>query len=301
MSKKRFYEGQILGEGSFGKVKYEHGYANKYMKGIDKSNGIDATILREIAALKHIEHKNIVKMIELIYDDEDHPIAIKFECCDSDLKSYLRTHYCTGITSEAIRKKVFIDMCKGLNYIHSNGFLHRDLKPQNTFINIKSGENIQVKIGDLGLVKKILKQNFTPTVVTLWYRCPELLLNTNMNKAFDSPALDIWSLGLIFMEIMTNQSELKGDSEIGQIMEIFKLLGTPTKSEWPEYESSEHFNPQFPKMESKLDSRLNSMTNSTKKEHTIIKSMLKFKQSERKSCEEILKILKHKETELELN
>ena len=291
MKKRRYKEGEIIGEGSFGKVKYEDGYANKHMKNIDTDNGVDSYILREISALRQLQHENIIQLSDILYDEMNHPQTIKFECCDFDLKSFLRTYHLNGVSSKKLRKNIFLDVSKGLNYIHSHKFLHRDLKPQNILLNIESKDAVKVKIGDLGLVKKILVQNFTPTIVTLWYRCPEILLNTSSNKSFDAPSIDIWSLGLIFMEVMTNQPTLKGDSEIGQLMQIFKLFGTPSEEKFPKFFSCEHYTPLFPKMKPKFEPYLSDIKHSTQIERELIKSMLKYDHRQRTSCSSIIQTL----------
>ncbi len=61
--------------------------------------------------------------------------------------------------------------------------------------------------------------------VTLWYRAPEILLGGQMY----TPAIDVWSAACIFAEMLTREPLFKGDSEIGQIMRIFEILGTPTE------------------------------------------------------------------------
>uniref|UniRef100_A0A1A8R333 Cyclin-dependent kinase 11B n=1 Tax=Nothobranchius rachovii TaxID=451742 RepID=A0A1A8R333_9TELE len=72
---------------------------------------------------------------------------------------------------------------------------------------------------------------YTPVVVTLWYRSPELLLGA---KEY-STAVDMWSLGCIFGELLTQKPLFPGKSEIDQINKIFKDLGSPSEKIWPGY------------------------------------------------------------------
>ena len=74
-------------------------------------------------------------------------------------------------------------------------------------------------------------------VVTLWYRGPELLLG---GKTY-GPALDIWSLGCIFAELVLREPLLPGRGEFDQIERIFKLLGTPSEKIWPGCSELPHF------------------------------------------------------------
>ena len=84
-------------------------------------------------------------------------------------------------------------------------------------------------------------------MVTLWYRAPEILLGA---KQYSTP-VDVWSIGCIFAE-MINQSPLfPGDSEIDQLFKIFRGLGTPDDSVWPEVSQLPDYKPQFPKWKAK--------------------------------------------------
>mmetsp|Transcript_42352 Transcript_42352/g.90093 ORF Transcript_42352/g.90093 Transcript_42352/m.90093 type:complete len:157 (+) Transcript_42352:859-1329(+) len=71
----------------------------------------------------------------------------------------------------------------------------------------------------------------TQMVVTLWYRSPELLFG----ESTYGPEIDIWSIGCIFGELLVKDAIMKGTGELDQIQKIFKLLGTPTDADWPEF------------------------------------------------------------------
>ncbi|XP_070757963.1 cyclin-dependent kinase 2 isoform X3 [Enoplosus armatus] len=143
-----------------------------------------------------------------------------------------------GVPSTAIRE---ISLLKELSHpnivklrdvIHTENklylvfeFLHQDLKK---FMDSSSVAGIP-----LPLVK----------VVTLWYRAPEILLGCK----YYSTAVDIWSLGCIFAEMITRRALFPGDSEIDQLFRIFRTLGTPDETVWPGVTSMPDYKPSFPK------------------------------------------------------
>ena len=72
-------------------------------------------------------------------------------------------------------------------------------------------------------------RQLTNRVITLWYRPPELLLGSQNY----GPAVDMWSVGCIFAELLTRKPILPGRNEFEQIDLIFKTFGTPTEQTWP--------------------------------------------------------------------
>ncbi|KAG9509615.1 Cyclin-dependent kinase 6, partial [Fragariocoptes setiger] len=116
----------------------------------------------------------------------------------------------------------------GVSFIHANSIIHRDLKPQNVLIT-NSG---QVKIADFGLARSYKPQQIqTSIVVTLWYRCPEILLASAEGYA---SAVDMWSTGCIFAELVRRKPLFRGISENNQLVSIFEIIGSPAEYEWPE-------------------------------------------------------------------
>ena len=89
----------------------------------------------------------------------------------------------------------------------------------------------------MGCCRRHCGKPYTNMVVTLWYRGPELLLG---GKTY-GPALDIWSLGCIFAELVLREPLLPGRGEFDQIERIFKLLGTPSEKIWPGCSELPHF------------------------------------------------------------
>ena len=114
---------------------------------------------------------------------------------------------------------------QGISFIHSCKILHRDLKLQNILIN----KNLEIKIADFGLSRTYSNElrAYSQEVVTLWYRAPELLIgHTEYNTS-----IDLWSLGCLFYELLTNKVLFKGTCSNSQLLSIFQLLGLPSKEE----------------------------------------------------------------------
>lgn len=115
---------------------------------------------------------------------------------------------------------------QGVDFLHANRIVHRDLKPQNILV-ASTGE---IKLADFGLARIYEQmQALTTVVVTLWYRAPEVLLQSS----YASP-VDIWSCGCIFAELFTRRPLFEGQSENDQLSKIFQVIGTPNEDEWPQ-------------------------------------------------------------------
>ncbi|TNN00981.1 hypothetical protein fugu_012227 [Takifugu bimaculatus] len=145
--------------------------------------------------------------------------------CEQDLASLLENMQTPF--SEAQVKCIILQLLRGLEYLHHNFIIHRDLKVSNLLMTDKG----RVKIADFGLARMygIPQQPMTPRVVTLWYRAPELLLGTKSQTT----ALDMWAVGCILAELLAHKPLLPGTSEIQQVDLIVQLLGTPNENIWP--------------------------------------------------------------------
>ncbi|KAL5032465.1 Cyclin-dependent kinase catalytic subunit, variant 2 [Batrachochytrium dendrobatidis] len=142
--------------------------------------------------------------------------------------------------SPSLVKSYLYQLVNGLLFCHAHRILHRDLKPQNLLID----QHGMLKLADFGLARAfgIPLRTYTHEVVTLWYRSPEILLGS---KHY-STAVDIWSVGCIFAEMVIKHPLFPGDSEIDEIFRIFRALGTPTETTWPGFSSLPDYKPNFP-------------------------------------------------------
>lgn len=106
-------------------------------------------------------------------------------------------------------KSILKQILEGMAFMHGRNYFHRDLKCSNVLVSA-TGE---VKLGDLGLAKFVdprTTQMMTQSVVTRWYRAPELLLG---DRNYTSK-IDIWSIGCIFVELLTEgHGPFRGQSD----------------------------------------------------------------------------------------
>ncbi|THH10396.1 hypothetical protein EW145_g1368 [Phellinidium pouzarii] len=168
---------------------------------------------RELKLLKHIQHENIISLSDVFISPlED--IYFVTELLGTDLHRLL--------TSRPLEKQFIqyflYQILRGLKYVHSAGVVHRDLKPSNILVN----ENCDLKICDFGLAR-IQDPQMTGYVSTRYYRAPEIMLTW---QKYDV-AVDIWSTGCIFAEMLEGKPLFPGKDHVNQFSIITELLGTP--------------------------------------------------------------------------
>jgi cell division cycle 2-like len=161
----------------------------------------------------------------LCAEQASYSIFLVLDFIEHDLKGILEDMPEPFLASEV--KTLLLQLASGVDYLHDNWILHRDLKTSNLLLNNRG----VLKIADFGMARYVgdPPPQLTQLVVTLWYRAPELLLGATRYGR----AVDMWSIGCIFGELLNREPLLQGKNEADELMLIFELCGTPTEEIWP--------------------------------------------------------------------
>ncbi|KAB1265346.1 Cyclin-dependent kinase 3 [Camelus dromedarius] len=269
-----FQKVEKIGEGTYGVVYKAKNKETGQLVALKKirldleTEGVPSTAIREISLLKELKHPNIVRLLDVVHSEKK--LYLVFEFLSQDLKKYMdstpaselplhlvkvrgkdaerrqaplgQPHiYSAGSFPCSLFQSYLFQLLQGVNFCHSHRVIHRDLKPQNLLIN----ELGAIKLADFGLARAfgVPLRTYTHEVVTLWYRAPEILLGSK----FYSTAVDVWSIGCIFAEMVTRRALFPGDSEIDQLFRIFRTLGTPSEAIWPGVTQLPDYKGSFPK------------------------------------------------------
>lgn len=225
----KFLRIEKIGEGTYGVVYKARDKVSGNLVALKKirlemeAEGVPSTAIREISLLKELDHPNVVRLLDVVHSNNK--LFLVFEYLLQDLKKYMDDSQ--QLLPVSLVKSYLHQLLKGISYCHAHRILHRDLKPQNLLIDAKG----YIKLADFGLARGFAMpvRQYTHEVITLWYRAPEILLGCR----FYSTAVDVWSLGCIFVEMTTKRPLFPGDSEIDQLFRIFRTLGTPDETNWP--------------------------------------------------------------------
>jgi len=194
--------------------------------------------LREVRSLRKLCHPNIIKLKEVIRDNNE--LFFVFEFMDLNLYELLKQKQKAkppGFKDATIRN-IMLQCFQGLEYMHRSGFFHRDIKPENLLIRQKrrsdgtyNDASLICKVADFGLAREIRSAPpYTDYVSTRWYRAPEVLLRKNN---YSTP-IDIWAMGTIMAELYALRPLFPGNSEPDEIYKICSVMGKPTMSQWVE-------------------------------------------------------------------
>ncbi|KAK4743517.1 hypothetical protein SAY87_001518 [Trapa incisa] len=191
--------------------------------------------LREVKSLQKMSHPNIVKLKEVIREND--VLYFVFEYMECNLYELIKDR--ERPFSEAEVRNLCFQVFQGLAYMHQRGYFHRDLKPENLLVS-----KDQVKIADFGLAREVNSEPpYTEYVSTRWYRAPEVLLQSYRYNF----KVDMWAMGAIMAEVFSLRPLFPGSSEADEIYKICSVIGTPTQESWPEgLRLARAINYQFP-------------------------------------------------------
>lgn len=228
--------GNNLGEGAYGVVRAMldpstgERVAIKQIKFEAETEGIPITLMREIRALSALRHPNIIGLREMITSkpsDQNRRLGdvfMVFDIAPTDLRKLYVAAPGSRLPVPQVQAYMY-QILAGLAHMHQQGWLHRDLKPANVLMM----SDHTAKIADFGLAKPTSSRKRSPTVVTLWYRAPEILLQYGEQ----GPALDVWSAGVILLELLLGHPPFTASEGVDQMQQIYKLCGEPAPGSWP--------------------------------------------------------------------
>jgi len=238
---RRYEKIDFLGEGQFATVYKARDRDNddrivavkkiKLGSQAEAKDGINRTALREIKLLQELHHHNVIELVDVFGHKSN--VSLVMDFMDTDLEVIIKDS--NIVLTAANIKSYTLQTLQGLEYLHTNWILHRDLKPNNLLVDSKGC----LKLGDFGLAKFFGSPNrqYTHMVVTRWYRAPELLFGA---KNYGT-GVDIWAVGCIVAELLLRVPFLAGETDLDQLAKIFQALGTPTEESWPGLKSLPDF------------------------------------------------------------
>jgi serine/threonine protein kinase len=193
------YFNKKIGKGSFSRVYkgYKVGlpdklYAIKKME-YDPDN---QRLKKEIEVMKNISHPNIVKLYDVIYEEDSMYLILEY-CKNGDLSKYLKNRP----LKEEYAQKYLKQIVSALKYLISNSIIHRDLKPHNILVT----DNYELKISDFGFARYFEKNTLVDTLCgSPMYMAPEIMKNKNYTIKSD-----LWSVGIIMFEMLTGNPPFK--------------------------------------------------------------------------------------------
>nr|XP_046215149.1 serine/threonine-protein kinase STK11-like [Oncorhynchus gorbuscha]XP_046215150.1 serine/threonine-protein kinase STK11-like [Oncorhynchus gorbuscha]XP_046215151.1 serine/threonine-protein kinase STK11-like [Oncorhynchus gorbuscha] len=221
----KYLMGDLLGEGSYGKVKEmldSDTLCRRAVKILKKKklrripNG-EANVKKEIQLLRRLQHKNVIHLVDVLYNEEKQKMYMVMEYCVCGMQEML----------DSVPERrfpvfqahgYFLQLLDGLEYLHSQGIVHKDIKPGNLLLTTDGA----LKISDLGVAEALHPFAEDDTCRTSQgspaFQPPEI---ANGLDTFSGFKVDIWSAGITLYNITTSLYPFEGDN----IYKLFENIG----------------------------------------------------------------------------
>ena len=224
---------RIIGNGSFGVVFQAAVVETGEIVAIKKVLQDKRFKNRELQIMRQLvkdPHSNSVALKHCFYSQGENPdelyLNLVLEYVPETVYSISRQHQKSKVALPLLFVKLYLyQLSRALAHIHDLGICHRDIKPQNLLVDPRTQ---QLKLCDFGSAKALVKgEPNVSYICSRYYRAPELIFGSTDY----STAIDIWSQGCVGAELLLGQPLFPGDSGVDQLVEIIKVLGTPTREE----------------------------------------------------------------------
>jgi hypothetical protein len=243
--------GKSLGGGSFGEVWEVETSGNKQRAALkttvtklDKGSGIDGELVREIVLLNQFatgENKNVVRLLDtaIYLNLDDNTVRISYIMPLYLTFSHVRRQHKHHFESPRLIESLSMQLLIGVAYLHDRNVVHGDLKPDNLLVEEVPEHGIVIKITDFNLSRFWMDRRFDDAyngtfhdVVTLWYRSPELMLQSRPHPIVLHSSIDIWSVALIIIYMQNGVHWLREGDEYDCLLTIFSRLGLPGRDSY---------------------------------------------------------------------
>lgn len=226
----KYVMGDVLGEGSYGKVKEvldSETLSRRAVKILTKRklrripNG-EQNVRREIKLLRTLHHRNVIELLDVLYNEEKQKMYLIMEYCVGGLQEMLDSVPPERKLPMHQAHDYFVQLLDGLEYLHGRGIIHKDIKPGNLLLTLDH----TLKISDYGVAEAL--DEFAPNDDCTTgqgspaFQPPEI---ANGHDVFSGFKVDIWSTGVTLYNITTGLYPYEGDN-------IYKLLENIGKCKW---------------------------------------------------------------------
>uniref|UniRef100_A0A915Q044 Glycogen synthase kinase-3 n=1 Tax=Setaria digitata TaxID=48799 RepID=A0A915Q044_9BILA len=226
----QYSDTKVIGNGSFGVVYLAKLADTNELVAIKKVLQDKRFKNRELQIMRKLEHQNIVKLKYFFYSSgekkDDLFLNLILEYIPETVYRVARHYSKQRQIIPALYIKLYMyQLFRALAYIHSLGVCHRDIKPQNLLLDPDSAV---LKLCDFGSAKHLVRgEPNVSYICSRYYRAPELIFGATDYTT----SIDVWSAGTVLAELLLGQPIFPGDSGVDQLVEIIKVLGTPTRDQ----------------------------------------------------------------------
>lgn len=228
-----YTDAKVIGNGSFGVVYQARLVSTNELVAIKKVLQDRRYKNRELQIMRRLDHQNVVQLLYFFFISssdrfgrEEVYLHLVLEFIPETVNKVARHYAKSKQTIPMFYIKLFMyQLFRSLAYIHSMGICHRDIKPQNLLLD---PESAILKLCDFGSAKQLVKGELNVSYIcSRYYRAPELIFGATDYTC----NIDIWSAGCVLAELLLGQPIFPGDSGVDQLVEIIKVLGTPTREQ----------------------------------------------------------------------
>ncbi|XP_035305189.1 glycogen synthase kinase-3 alpha isoform X2 [Cricetulus griseus] len=221
---------KVIGNGSFGVVYQARLAETRELVAIKKVLQDKRFKNRELQIMRKLDHCNIVRLRYFFYSSGEKKdelyLNLVLEYVPETVYRVARHFTKAKLIIPIIYVKVYMyQLFRSLAYIHSQGVCHRDIKPQNLLVD---PDTAVLKLCDFGSAKQLVRgEPNVSYICSRYYRAPELIFGATDYTS----SIDVWSAGCVLAELLLGQPIFPGDSGVDQLVEIIKVLGTPTREQ----------------------------------------------------------------------